>query len=119
MEDFIAGIFQISFICGVSFLAGAAIMYFFPPKKINALYGYRTVASMKSEERWEFAQKYSTIQMFKSSVFMIVISFTGFFFPDSTLALLIGSLIITIAGVCYMFITTERELKKRFPELKK
>jgi len=103
MDNFIANVFQISLLCGICFLAGAAIMYIFPPKKINWLYGYRTVASMKSPERWEFAQQYSTIQMFKASVFMIVISFTG-------------SLIITIVGVCYMFITTERELKKRFTE---
>jgi hypothetical protein len=116
MDDFIATIFQISLICGIGFLIAAAVQHFFPPKKINALYGYRTVASMKSQERWEFAQKYSTTQMFKVSVFMILISFTGYFFPDSVLARLIGSFIITIAGVVYMFITTERELKKRFTE---
>ena len=32
----------------------------FPPKKINALYGYRTKRSMKSEKNWNFAQRYST-----------------------------------------------------------
>ncbi|MHA3788494.1 SdpI family protein [Flavobacterium hauense] len=116
MDNFIANVFQISLLCGICFLAGAAIMYIFPPKKINWLYGYRTVASMKSQDRWEFAQRYSTLQMFKASVFMIVISFTGFLFPEAVVARLIGSLIITIVGVCYMFITTERELKKRFTE---
>lgn len=114
MEDFIANIFQISLVCGVCFLIAAALMYIFPPKKINWLYGYRTVASMKSNERWEFAQKYSTIQMFKASVFMILFSFTGFLFPDSVPGRLFGSFIIAIGAVCYMFITTERELKRRF-----
>lgn len=116
MDDFIANIFQISLLCGICLLAGAAIMYIFPPKKINWFYGYRTVASMKSQERWEFAQRYSTIQMAKASVFMIVISFTGFLFPEAVVARLIGSFVITIAAVCYMFMTTERELKKRFTE---
>lgn len=116
MENFITNIFQVSLLCGICFLAAAALMYIFPPKKINFLYGYRTVASMKSQERWEFAQRYSTIQMVKVSVFMIVVSFTGYFFPDSVTVRLIGSFIITIAGVVYMFITTERELKRRFKE---
>ncbi|MFD2602346.1 SdpI family protein [Flavobacterium suzhouense] len=116
MEDFIANIFQISLVCGVCFLIAVALMYIFPPKKINWLYGYRTVASMKSHERWEFAQKYSTIQMFKASVFMILFSFTGFLFPDSVPGRLFGSFIIAIGAVCYMFITTERELKRRFKD---
>jgi len=112
-------IFQISFICGGCLLLAAAIMLVFPPKKINVLYGYRTVASMKSQERWEFAQKYSTIQMIKASVFMIVASFAGYLFPDSGLTDLIASFIISASAICYMFITTERKLKKQFTELKK
>lgn len=116
MDDFIANIFQISLLCGICLLLAAAVMYIFPPKKINWFYGYRTVASMKSQERWEFAQRYSTIQMTKASLFMIIISFAGFLFPENVVARLMGSFVITIAAVCYMFITTERELKKRFTE---
>lgn len=112
-------IFQISFLCGGVFLLAAALMLVFPPKKINFLYGYRTVASMKSQERWEFAQKYSTIQMMKSSLFMIVASFAGYLFPDSVYIHLIVSGVIITAAVVYMFISTEKELKKRFSEIKK
>jgi uncharacterized membrane protein len=115
MDNFIATVFQISLICGICFLIAAAVQYFFPPKKINALYGYRTVASMKSQERWDFAQRFSTLQMVKAAVFMIVTSFTGFLFPDGVIARLFGSFILAIAAVCYMFITTEKELKRRFP----
>jgi len=112
-------IFQISFLCGGLFLLAAALMFVFPPKKINVLYGYRTVASMKSQERWEFAQKYSTIQMIKSSLFMIVASFAGYLFPDAAYIHLIASGIIITVAVVYMFVATERELKKRFSEIKK
>ena len=28
-----------------------------PPKKINSIYGYRTIRSMKNRETWEFAHK--------------------------------------------------------------
>lgn len=31
----------------------------FPPRKINRFNGYRTRLSMKSQENWDFAQKYS------------------------------------------------------------
>lgn len=112
-------IFQISFICGGCMLLAAAVMLVFPPKKINMLYGYRSVASMKSQERWDFAQRYSTVQMVKAAVFMVAASFTGYFFPQSVLVNLIASGIITIGAVCYMFISTEKELKKRFSEIKK
>lgn len=112
--EFITGIFEISFICGIAFLIAAGVQHFFPPKRINLFYGYRTAASMKSEERWQFAQKYSTGQMVKASVFMILLSFTGFLFPESPFGRLFGSFVIAIVAVCYMFLTTERELKKRF-----
>lgn len=32
----------------------------FPPKSINSAYGYRTANSMKSQAKWDFAQKYSS-----------------------------------------------------------
>lgn len=35
----------------------------FPPKKINYLYGYRTPKSMRSQEAWDFANRYSANAM--------------------------------------------------------
>lgn len=34
------------------------VFYFFPPKKINSWYGYRTNKSMKNEEVWYFANTF-------------------------------------------------------------
>ncbi|MBL4605271.1 MAG: SdpI family protein, partial [Flavobacteriaceae bacterium] len=31
------------------------IFYFFPPKKINNLYGYRTHRTMQNKEAWDLA----------------------------------------------------------------
>lgn len=45
-------------ICGVVFVLMGMIMYFFPPKKINGWYGYRTGKSMENQEIWDYAQKY-------------------------------------------------------------
>lgn len=117
MESILENTFQISLLCGVIFLLAAGVMYSFPPKKINPLYGYRTIRSMKSQESWDFAQRYSTIQMAKAAIFMIVISFTGYFFPaDQVVLHLIAGMTIMIIAVVYMLVTTERELKKRFVE---
>lgn len=49
---------------GICFLIFGIIMFLFPPKKINSLYGYRTASSMESQEKWDFAQKYSAKIMF-------------------------------------------------------
>jgi len=34
------------------------VMYFFPPKEINNLYGYRTKKSMKSMQSWKLGNRY-------------------------------------------------------------
>lgn len=117
MISIIENTFQVSLLCGVIFLLAAGLTHSFPPKEINYLYGYRTKRSMKSQESWDFAQRYSNIQMVKAALFMIVISFAGYLFSAENVALhLIGGTAITIIGVAYMLITTERELKKRFAE---
>jgi uncharacterized membrane protein len=117
MESIVENTFQLSLLCGIIFLLATGFMHSFPPKEINYLYGYRTKRSMKSKESWDFAQHYSNVQMAKAALFMIVISFAGYLFPADNVALhLIGGLIITLLGVAYMLVTTERELKKRFTE---
>ena len=58
------------------------VFYFFPPKKINALYGYRTNKSMKNDEIWSFANsffnntliKYSAISFIAALLFVFVTS---------------------------------------------
>lgn len=34
------------------------LFYKFPPKEINALYGYRTKRSFKSQTHWDYAQRF-------------------------------------------------------------
>ncbi|MEM0942201.1 MAG: SdpI family protein [Bacteroidota bacterium] len=40
-------------------LVALIIFKIFPPKSINSWYGYRTIKSMKSDQKWSFAQNYS------------------------------------------------------------
>lgn len=114
MEDFLLKILLLPFVCGIVFIPAGIILYFFPPKKINYLYGYRTKSSMKSHERWTFAQKFAAIQMIKGGFFLASMSLLGLFFESSENANLIIGIILAFIPVIYVFKTTEKELKRRF-----
>ena len=97
------------------FLIAGFVMYHFPPKKINYLYGYRTNSSMKSQERWDFAQKYSSIQMIKLAISMFIISilFSVFSFKEET-NLIIGITILLLT-IVYLGFKVEKAIKVNFP----
>lgn len=96
------------------FMLIGILMLVFPPKKINGLYGYRTSASMKSQERWDFAQKYSAKEMIKLGGLMSLFSFVGFIYrPSESMATIIGvGLAIAIAVI--LIVRVEKAIKKRF-----
>lgn len=50
------------------------IFYFFPPKKINHLYGYRTPKSMKNDDVWQYANTFFTKQFLIYSAISLVAS---------------------------------------------
>ncbi|HZW77900.1 MAG TPA: SdpI family protein [Flavobacteriaceae bacterium] len=100
----------------IFFLAGF-ILYKFPPKEINSLYGYRTANSMSSRERWDFSQNYSAKLMMKSALLMGVISAIALLMPiGEILQLVIGTSFLILFCVM-LFLKTEREIKKRFAGL--
>ena len=37
------------------------VFWMYPPKKINEFYGYRTTRSRKSQEAWDFVQKWGNL----------------------------------------------------------
>ena len=47
------------YICPLIILVVGIVFWMYPPKKINEFYGYRTTRSRKSQEAWDFAQRYS------------------------------------------------------------
>ncbi|MGA0415299.1 MAG: SdpI family protein [Flavobacteriaceae bacterium] len=56
-------------------LLGVAILYFlFPPKKINALYGYRTNLSMKNKTNWLISNKIASRGLFLICLFNLTLS---------------------------------------------
>lgn len=107
-------LFIIPFLGGVIFILAGFVQLKFPPKKINSLYGYRTKSSMKSNERWDFAQKLSAGEMMKSGGLLAVSSLLVFVtnFGDS-INLIIG-LALMLATVPLLLLRVERKIKKKF-----
>lgn len=116
MTDLDYNIWYLPFLVGIAFMIASAAVYFFPPKKINYLYGYRTTSSMKSQERWDFAQRYSTSRMFQAGAALFALAFLGLLFPGSeTLQVGIG-IFLMIPALLFMFFSTERALRRKFPD---
>lgn len=107
-------IFIIPVSTGLIFLIVGFIMMKFPPKKINSLYGYRTASSMKNQERWDFAQIYSAIEMMKLGVVLALTGLLGFIVqPNEKIATLIGISFMVIL-VVVLFIRVESAIKNKF-----
>lgn len=104
----------VSLLTGGVFLVAGLIQLRFPPRHINHLYGYRTARSMKSEEHWHFAQRYSARLMIGIGLILGLLAAVGTLFklPDALGATL--PTIVMLALVIGMIGKVERELKKRF-----
>lgn len=106
----------IPFLIGIIFAITALITLRFPPKKINYLYGYRTIASMKNQQVWAFSQHYSGIKMLQIGLVLVTISFLNFFLDlEEDLQVGMGLSLVILACV-YLFFTTEKAIKKNFPK---
>jgi len=80
------------------------------------IYGYRSGSSMKSQQRWDFAQKFSSKEMMRTGLFMVILS-TGIYFLEiriNEIAALITSLAFIILTVSFMIIRTEKSIRKKF-----
>lgn len=107
-------LFLIPLVSGVIFIITGIVTLVFPPKKINALYGYRTNSSMKSQARWDFAQKYAAIAMCKMGILLALSCFMGLvFIPKSKIGMLMG-LGFMILMLILFFIRVEKAIGKKF-----
>ena len=99
---------------GVVFMICGMFMYYFPPKKINSLYGYRTANAMKSQKRWDFAQKYSVKYMFfLGFIYVVITTLFSFTALGESQAVILG-LGLLILMVILLFIIVEIKIKKKF-----
>ena len=106
-------LFLLPIITGPILIIVGYIMLRWPPKNINALYGYRTKSSMKSQERWGFAQQFSAKEMIKVGFYYVLTSVLAFFQPSETTGTLI-SLGIMIALMAFLIYNVETAIKNKF-----
>lgn len=89
------------------------IFYFFPPKKINVLYGYRTNKTMQNKDIWQFANSFFAKQFVVyatiSFVFAIVLVYLKPIVSWQPMALMLLSLAVSV-------IKTEQALGKNFDD---
>lgn len=112
----LAALLLIPLFTGFVFVVAGFLMFKFPPKKINAWYGYRTTASMKNQERWRFAQTYAAKQMMKGGVVLMLLSLVGLAFePNRDNHFIIG-LILLLGVIASLFLSVERAIQKQFSE---
>jgi len=87
------------------------IFYFFPPKKINAIYGYRTNKTMKNETIWKFANTHFTKQflIYSAISFIAALVFVSISknFTWQPMAIMLLSLAVSV-------VKTEQEVNKNF-----
>jgi len=57
---------------GIIMLLLGLIMTKFPPKNINKWYGYRTASSMKSQQAWNEANRYSAKMMITTGLILLI-----------------------------------------------
>ena len=101
---------------GLIFVIAGYIQQKYPPKKINHFYGYRTRKSMRDQESWDFAQAYSSRQMQKMGVGIVLMGGLAWVADIQSFFAISVGIIIFILCPFLMLVEVELELKKRFPK---
>lgn len=115
--DLNSNVFAALLSCGGIFAIIGVLMLIFPPEKINLFYGYRTKRSRKGQANWDFAQRFSALQMIKGGIFLLILSMFAAFIDWERFETLIQNLIIStpiLSAAVYIFMSTERALKTKF-----
>jgi uncharacterized membrane protein len=95
------------------FLTGLLLKKY-PPKKVNILYGYRTSSSMKSQERWDFSQKYCALLFIRLAVLAVVLSVLALFLNLAKNVAVISGLSVMIFLFIFAIVKTEKAIKAKF-----
>ena len=107
-------LFFVPFSSGLFFIIVGIMLLKFPPKKINGLYGYRTISSMKSQKRWNFAQIYSAREMIKLGFLLAFIGLIGLkYHPGDKTGTILG-LGLLIAMIIILLFRVELAIKNKF-----
>lgn len=109
-------IIEVNLLTGIIFMIAGYLFLKNLPKKINSLYGYRTPRSMKSQERWDFAQDFAAKEMMNLGFFLTLSSFIGKLVEmDFNTRIWVG-LAFTVFTAFVLYLRVERALKEKFPD---
>ncbi len=107
-------LFSIPLLVGFIFALIGSLVYQFPPQDVNPLVGYRTKNSMKSKERWDFAQKYAFKLMTNIGVVLMCLSVFGLVFKvKDSVGGYISTMEVIMATIILIY-KTERAIKQKF-----
>lgn len=92
-----------------------------PPKQINWVMGYRSTRSMKSQESWDFANRYSGKLMFRAGWMTLVVSLVVMLlilFRSETVVSIVSVVLVFCQLIPLLAVLpmVEQQLKKRFDE---
>lgn len=91
------------------------VFYFYPPKKINGLYGYRTPRSMKNLENWHFANKLSARLMLRYTAVGLLLFLLSFWLLKDRVsvdALILGNMGLLCLAIILVIPVVESRLGK-------
>lgn len=105
---------------GAVFLLAGLIQKHFPPKKINSFYGYRTPLSMKNQESWDEANRYSGEYMIKAGLICVAGGFiltailqnVKMEIPTRMLCISMSFIVTSITTIILLLTSTERHLEQ-------
>ncbi|WP_299626423.1 SdpI family protein [uncultured Tenacibaculum sp.] len=87
------------------------IFYFFPPKKINSFYGYRTPRTMQNQNIWDFANNFFNKQfLIYAGVSLVGAFLLAIINPKITWQ----PMILLVLCLAVSVVKTEQELNKFF-----
>ena len=91
------------------------LFHFFPPKKINNLYGYRTHRTMQNEDVWNFSNSLFTKTLLKySAISFIAALVLAYLYPNLMSSWFPMAFLFFTLLVC--IITTEKALNENFDQ---
>ncbi len=106
-------LFLIPIIVGPIFILAGILLLKYPPAKINIIYGYRTSNSMKNQDTWNFAQRYSAKVLIKAGLIYSLTAIIGLIYqPEKYISVLLGLLLMLIT-ILMVYLRVEKAISNR------
>ena len=104
----------LNLLIGPLMLVISLIFFYFPPKKINLIYGHRTSMSMKNQDTWQEANKRSTHMIILVSALTCILQLTGIVFNINQEITILYATVFLVACLIIGVIVIEKKLKAIF-----